>query len=166
MFIVMQADVLVGKAHAVGSGDAVRLRTPAEVNQRMDQSTMERIWSYARKSPEEITRRIEELDAEWDMERVLETQAATLSLAGVFLSGLFRRRWLLLPAGVLGMMLQHSLMKNSLPAQMLRRAGVRTRREIDAEKYALRMLRGDFDRLKDVGENCHKAIEALRVARG
>jgi hypothetical protein len=42
---------------------------------------------------------------------------------------------------------------------------VRTRREIEAEKYALRMLRGDFDNLNSVSEETHRAIEALRLSR-
>ena len=41
----------------------------------------------------------------------------------------------------------------------------RTRREIEAEKYAMRLLRGDFDSLKDVADETHRAIEALRLSR-
>jgi hypothetical protein len=47
----------------------------------------------------------------------------------------------------------------------VRAAGVRTRREIEAEKTALRMLRGDFDKLEGVSEETHRAIEALRLSR-
>lgn len=160
----MQVDVLLD---AQESTTALRSRpqTPGTNAPRVDQAVLQRIWQYAQKSPEEITRRIEELDREWDLERVLESHAAALSLTGVMLSALVRRRWLLLPAGVLALMLQHSLMGPGLPAKMLRHLGVRTRREIDAEKYALRMLRGDFDNLKSVNESTHRAIEALRVAR-
>ena len=41
----------------------------------------------------------------------------------------------------------------------------RTRREIEAEKNALRMLRGDFDKLESISEETHRAIEALRLSR-
>ena len=161
----MQVDVLLETAEPGGTRDGVRQQTSPSSTARIDQAALERIWEYARKPPEEITARIEELDREWDVERVLESNAAVLSLTGVVLSALVRRRWLLLPAGVLGLMLQHSLMGTSIPAQLLRRVGVRSRREIDAEKYALRLLRGDFDNLKRVNESNHRAIEALRVAR-
>ena len=163
----MQVDVLLEATAPAAPvmSDTVRQQSPPAVNQKIDQATLARIWDYARKSPEEITARIEALDREWDLERVLESNAAALSLAGVALSALVRRRWLLLPAGVLSLMLQHSLMGTSLPAKLLRRVGIRTRREIDAEKYALRLLRGDFDRLKEVHESSHRAIEALRMAR-
>ena len=146
----MQLDVLLetNPATRISSNGTVRASTPPAINQRIDQAMMKRIWRYSRESREAITARIEELDREWDLERVLETNAAGLALTGVFLSALSTRRWLLLPASVLACLLQHSLTRRSIPVQLLRRAGVRTRREIEAEKCAMRMLRGDFDSIK------------------
>jgi hypothetical protein len=162
----MQVDVLLDRpATEARTNDRVRRNTPPEINNRIDQATMKRVWNYAKKSPEEISSRIAELEAEWDIERVTETGAATLSLGGVLLSIIKGRRWLVLPAAVLASLLQHSLMCKSLPVQLARAAGVRTRREIEAEKYALRMLRGDFDNLNSVSEETHRAIEALRLSR-
>jgi hypothetical protein len=162
----MQMDVLLDRpVSQPPSADEVRLRTPARYNHRIDQAMMKRVWQYARKSKEEITARIEELDREWDLERVLESAAGTLALSGVLLSGLRSRKWLLVPAGILGVLLQHSLFGGSTAIQCLRRMGIRTRREIDAEKNALRMLRGDFDRLKSVGDETHRALEAVRLNR-
>lgn len=162
----MQLDVLLDRpAPKARTHDRVRLHTPPQINQRLDQAMMKRVWEYAKKSREEITARIAELDREWDLERVLETGAAGLSLGGVFLSILKGRRWLVLPATVLASLLQHSLTRRSLPVQLVRSAGVRTRREIEAEKTALRMLRGDFDKLEAVSEETHRAIEALRLSR-
>ena len=145
--------------------DRVRLHTATRFNQRIDQAMMKRIWLYARKSPQEISERIEELDREWDLERIMETGAGALALSGVLISGLKSRKWLILPAGVLGLLLQHSVTRRSLPVQLLRSLGVRTRREIDSEKYAMRMLRGDFDQIKETSEGSHRAIEALRLSR-
>lgn len=145
--------------------DRVRQNTPAEINNRLDEAMMKRIWEYAKKSREEITARIAQLDREWDLERVLETGAATMSLSGVALALVRSRFWLLLPAGVLAGLLQHSLTRRSIAVQCVRALGVRTRREIDVEKYALRMLRGDFDNLQAASEETHRAIEALRLSR-
>lgn len=145
--------------------DRVRHNTPAGINQRIDQAMMKRVWDYARKSPAEITARIAQLDREWDLERVLETGTGALALSGVVLSGVKSRVWLLLPAAVLASLLQHSLTRRSAAVQLVRALGVRTRREIDGEKYALRMLRGDFDKLQAVSEENHRAIEALRITR-
>jgi hypothetical protein len=162
----MQVDVLLDRpATEARTNDRVRRNTSPEVNNRIDQAMMKRVWEYAKKSREEISTRIGELDREWDVERVLETGAAGLSLGGVFLSILKGRRWLVLPAAVLASLLQHSLTRRSLPVQLIRGAGVRTRREIEAEKTALRMLRGDFDKLEAVSEETHRAIEALRLSR-
>ena len=162
----MQVDVLLERPAAENRvADRVRQNTPAQINHRIDEAMMKRIWEYARKSPAEITSRIEQLDREWDLERVLETGAAALSLSGVALTLARSRFWLLLPAGVLASLLQHSLTRRSTAVQFIRALGVRTRREIDVEKYAMRMLRGDFDKLQAVSEETHRAIEAFRLSR-
>ena len=162
----MQVDALLERpALQAPVSDRVRQNTPAEVNSRIDQATMKRVWDYAHKSREEITARIEQLDREWDLERVLETGAAGAALTGVVLSGVRSRVWLLLPAAVLASLLQHSLTRRSTAVRLVRGLGIRTRREIEAEKYALRMLRGDFEKLQEVSETNHRAIEALRLSR-
>ena len=162
----MQVDVLLDRPAAeTRTNDRVRLNTSPKFNNRIDQATMKRVWDYAKKSREEISARIKDLDREWDLERVLETAAAGLSLTGVLLSVAKGRRWLVLPAGVLASLLQHSLTRKSLHVQLLRAVGVRTRREIESEKYALRILRGDFDKLTSISEETHRAIEALRLSR-
>lgn len=161
----MQVDVLLERpASQESTTDRVRQNTPPAINSRIDQATMKRVWEYARKSREEITKRIRELDSEWDLERVLETGAAGAALTGVVLS-VKSRFWLLLPAAVLASLLQHSLTRRSTAVRFVRGLGVRTRREIEAEKCALRMLRGDFEPLQAASETNHRAIEALRLSR-
>lgn len=145
--------------------DRVRAKTPSAINYRIDQASMKRIWHYARQPKTEISRRIHELDREWDLERYVETKAASIALAGVVLGATVDKRWLILPTIVLGMLLQHGICRSSAQVVLLRRIGIRTRREIDAEKYALKMLRGDFDALKSISEETHRAIEALRMSR-
>lgn len=162
----MQVDVLLDRPGAEPKTvDHVRRHTPSRFNHRIDQAMMKRVWEYSRKSPEEITARIEELEREWDIERVLESTAGSLALSGVLLSGLRSRKWLLVPAGILTVLLQHALLGNSAPISCLRGLGIRTRREIEAEKYAMRMLRGDFNQLEGVGDETHRAIEAVRLNR-
>jgi hypothetical protein len=63
------------------------------------------------------------------------------------------RRWLLLSAGVLGFLFLHSTQGWCPPLPALRRAGVRTKDEINREKFALKHLRGDFDSLGSEGEH-------------
>jgi len=87
--------------------------------------------------PEDIPDRLAELDREWDVERVLEAGSASLTLLGLVLGVTASRRWLLLSAGVQGFFLQHALQGWCPPLPVLRRLGVRTLQEIEAERHAL-----------------------------
>lgn len=123
--------------------DRVRENTATEVNQKFDDDLAMRIRLYAHAGPDEIDRRLRQLDQEWDMERVLQTNAATIALTGTLL-GMFSKKWLLLPAFVTGFLLQHSIQGWCPPVPVFRNLGVRTRLEIEKERYALKALRGDF----------------------
>lgn len=113
----------------------------ARIRQRMERNVV-----YYARNTELIGMRLRELDREWDIERVLEANASALSLMGFMLALARRdRRWLLLPFGVSAFLLQHALQGWCPPVPLLRRLGVRTAGEIDAERYALKALRGDFN---------------------
>lgn len=71
------------------------------------------------------------------MERVLEVNASALALTGLVLGLTVDRKWFVLPAAVLGFLLQHGIQGWCPPLPVLRRLGTRTRGEIDREKYAL-----------------------------
>ena len=123
----------------------VQRNTDEAINRRIEAATGERIRRLAR-NPLAIERRLRELDREWDIERVLETNAALIALAGVALGARLDRRWLLLPALVTTFLFQHAVQGWCPPLPVLRRLGFRTRKEIDREKYALKYLRGDFEK--------------------
>lgn len=126
--------------------DRVRENTAPEVNQRLDNAARRRVEKYANLSIRELTRRIEALDREWDIERVLELNASVLAFSGLCLSLTRHRRWLLLPGLVLPFLFQHAVQGWCPPLPLLRRLGVRSRKEIDREKYALKAIRGDFSK--------------------
>lgn len=161
----MALDNLIDMGMPAVIGDSVRSRSSPDVNQRIDQETFRNIWHYATQARDQITRRIDDLDREWDIERLLETSTAGLTFAGLGLGLLVNRRWLLLPFAVTGCLLKHALGGSSPPVALLRRWGVRTRGEIDTEKYALKLLRGDFETIKSVCEQTHLAIEAFKLSR-
>jgi len=131
-------------ANGAAELDRVRAQTCPEVLQEIDARIEERIRFYATQPPEVISRRIEELEREWDLERWLETNASAVALSGVFLGAIAGRKWFLLTIGALAVLLQHALQGWSVPVPAMRKLGVRTRGEIDREKYALKILRGDF----------------------
>ncbi len=120
--------------------DRVRRSTASAVNRDIDRQTDRNIVRYAAMSDQRIRDRIRALDQEWDVERVLELNAAALSLAGLLLARQGDRRWLILPGVVMGFLLQHALQGWCPPLPVLRRLGVRTRGEIDREKFTLLAL--------------------------
>lgn len=120
--------------------DRVRRATAEHVNQAIDRRIAHNVQRYTNSSPIVIHRRMRELDEEWDIERVLEANASTLALTGLVLGVTVNRKWIGLSAGVLFFLLQHSLQGWCPPLPLLRRVGVRTRGEIDREKYALQAL--------------------------
>ena len=127
--------------------DRVRRHTAPEVNERIDTLIRDTVDRFAGESEAVISERIGALEAEWDIERVLEANAATIVLAGTLSAAMGRRRGILLGAVVAGFLLLHATQGWCPPVPVLRRLGVRTRREIEREKFALKFLRGDFDGL-------------------
>lgn len=124
--------------------DRVRANTAKNVNERLDQEALQRIERYGAADKATLTRRIAELDREWDTERVLEANASMLAFIGVVCGAVIHPYWLLLPGVVLSFLFLHAVQGWCPPLPLIRRLGVRTRSEIDAEKYALKVLRGDF----------------------
>jgi hypothetical protein len=117
--------------------DRVRRSTAVELTRQIDRETDANILHYANASPEVIAERVEQLDREWDVERILEVNASTLALTGLALGATVNKKWLILPGIVLPFLLQHALQGWCPPLPVLRRLGIRTRGEIDREKYAL-----------------------------
>ena len=122
------------------SADRVRRSTGIEVNSRIDRQTDANIESYSSLGRAAVLSRMDALDREWDVERILEVIAPTLALSGVVLGTTVSKKWLLVPGIVLSFLLQHGLQGWCPPLPILRRLGVRTRGEIDHEKYALKAV--------------------------
>ena len=120
--------------------DAIRQRADAEII-RLEGAPAER-----------IEQRLDALDREWDVERLLQTNASILVLLGLALGTTVDRKFLLLPAGVYGFFAQHALQGWCPPIPVFRRLGVRTQREIERERHALKALRGDFDAVPSQGD--------------
>jgi hypothetical protein len=122
------------------TAERVPTSTPESVNQRLRRDLGERLAYYA-EHPEEIDDRLDDLDREWDVERTLEANAAALSLLFLGLAGTVDRKFAAVPTVIAAFLLQHALQGWCPPVPVLRRLGVRTRREIDAERAALEALR-------------------------
>lgn len=125
----------------------VERQTAAVHNLRIRRRTEQTVASYFDKGPYEISRRLRDLEHEWDIERVLEANAASVALIGLFAGALWHRRAFVLPAVVAGFLLQHAMQGWCPPIPLFRRLGFRTAREIQTERMALKVLRGDFKNL-------------------
>ncbi|HEX5819450.1 MAG TPA: hypothetical protein VFY20_11250 [Gemmatimonadales bacterium] len=122
----------------------IRALTTAAVLARIDARTRRSLRRHAGADDETIARRLDALDREWDLDRVVETEGSAMALAGLALGLLAHRRWLGLPAFVAAMMLAHATTGAYPLLPLFRKLGVRTSGEIERERIALKVLRGDF----------------------
>ena len=144
------------------TADRVRANTSEEINRRIDQGIEDRVREFSRRSQSDITCRIEELDREWDMERLLETNASAIAFTGLALGLTHSKKWLIVPGIVLPFLFQHAVQGWCPPVPLFRRLGVRTREEIDRERYALKVLRGDFENVQSL-PRADAALEAVEA---
>ena len=139
----------------------VREHSTDEANRDIDREILENIKTYGFSDMEAIEQRLEELDKEWDVERVLEVNASSLALLGTVLGFTRSKRWFILPVTVAAFLLQHGIQGWCPPLPVLRRLGFRTRKEIDEERFALKALRGDFTRVKKA-QTAEVVLDAVR----
>lgn len=137
----------------------VRKHTSKDVNAWIRSRTENNITRYRSAGNKLIDRRLVELDHEWDMERTLEANASALALFGLVLGMTTNKKWLALPTIVAGFLFQHALQGWCPPVPVFRRLGFRTADEIDNEKFALKIMRGDFTQVNPSSG----AVEVLRA---
>lgn len=129
--------------------DRIRRLTFKQDLERIDKQTRDSIRQYANLEPTAIARRLEELDAEWPVERALMAGAGSFVWLGLILGATVNRRLTAVSVAAGAMLLLFALFGWAPPVLIMRRLGIRTRREIDRERIALKVLRGDFDRLAE-----------------
>ena len=92
-----------------------------------------------------------------------------MGLTGLGLGALVNRKFLALPVIVGSMVLLHGVQGWYPMLPLFRRLGFRSREEIDREKFAMKVLRGDFDDVEAAGTGDRKervmwALGAVRRA--
>lgn len=117
--------------------DRVRNSTPDSINHKIDQKTQQNIQYYSMQNEMVIKSRIKELDHEWDIERVLALNASLFALSGVILGATVNKKWLILPTVVTIFLAQHAIQGWCPPLPLFRKTGIRSRKEIDHERYSL-----------------------------
>lgn len=139
--------------------ERVAIQTDPEINEKIALRTKRNVAYYASGGQASIDRRLVELNHEWDVERILEANAAAFSLVGLTLGTLVNRRWYILPAVVAGFLLQHAVQGWCPPVPVFRRMEVRTMNEIQQERHALKALRGDYQNISPVSEDPNRKMD-------
>lgn len=121
------------------------MHTCNKVNQYIRNKTVCSIENYMDSNKEILSEKIDKLNFEWDTERVLETNAASIILLSSILGFKKNRDNCFVLSGMVGFfLLIHALQGWCPPLPIIRRLGVRTAEEIFEEKSALKYIRGDF----------------------
>jgi hypothetical protein len=138
-----------------------KVRAPG-ISGRVDADADHRLREAAALSTDGLSQRITQLDQEWDLDRNLEMQASLIGLAGLVLSvAVDKRLWV--PAAVSAMLVLHATDNWSPLRPLFRRGGVRTRGEIDRERYGLKALRGDFAAIQPAGPADERVAAAWKA---
>lgn len=127
------------------STSRVQNHTNTKINDDIYKETLLNVGRYMNKSNEDISVRIEELEKEWDVERILETNAASVILSGIVLGSTVNKKWYVLSGVAAAFLLQHALQGWCPPVPIIRKMRVRTPSEIHEEISCLKYLRGDFE---------------------
>lgn len=133
----------------------------------MDRSAEEAIGAqlrYCAGNRRRITQRLRQLDEEWDLESVLESNASIVTALGVMAGAVVNRRVPSVPVSWAASLVR--LAANGLlpVAPLLRRLGLRTSREIEIERMALTIMRGTLDRAPPslAGRRADNGIRVVR----
>jgi hypothetical protein len=138
--------------------------TSPEINERIERQTECNIAKLVSASPADIDARLAQLDQEWDIERALEANASALAFTGILLALAFSWYWLLLPLLVTSMLFLHAFQGWCPPVGLFRRLGIRTETEINQERFALKVLRKDFEGLPKPGTDQQTQAQELLQA--
>jgi hypothetical protein len=143
----------------------VVIRTNPNVNAQIRNQTILNLNIYKNCSDEEKSKRISMLKFEWDTERVLETNAASIIFISSILGLKFSKCWFFVTGTVGFFLLQHALTGWCPPLPLIRMMGVRTAEEINNERTVLKMLRKDFTQNKKNNNNKNKIINVVDMLR-
>lgn len=123
--------------------ERVPQQTAAHVNAQIRRQTDANIARVLTAGPTAIRQRLAELEREWDIERLLETNASSAILAGCALGAFVDKRFFAIPAVIAAFLLQHAIQGWCPPLPVMRRLGVRTSEEINREREALKRALGE-----------------------
>lgn len=93
----------------------------------------------------QVEARLQKIEAEWSVDRALLAHAGLICIGGIALGKTVHKKYLLMPAAIGVSLMQYAFTGWSPPFQIFRTIGFRTSQEIEAERNALKALRGDYN---------------------
>jgi hypothetical protein len=123
--------------------DRVRRHSPASATEAIDDRTAISVLQATAEGPAAIERRLDDLQKEWDVDRVLMLNFGVLVFAQL-LAARKDRRWLWGPLFQTPLLMMHALVGWCPPVLWFRPLGFRTRFEIQAEREALLRKLGEL----------------------
>lgn len=132
--------------------------------------TLDNIRFYGSLGREGIDERIRALEDEWDVERAVMVALSGAGVAGLIVGLVGSRVWRLLAWIALPLLFLFAQDKWKPSNGILKSLGLRSRKDILEEKYALKALRGDFRKVEiepeeavaDKDRNSARAMEAVQ----
>jgi hypothetical protein len=148
-----------GRASAVPSSSDMKPR------KEVDRTTARSIRFYSSQPIQFVSRRIEELDQEIPLETFVYRGGAALTIASLTLlrlRGKTNAAWIL-ACVIAALQLQYSYQGRNRLTDLLRKRGYRSRKEIQAEKFSLEALRGDFAAFTALTDPIERARKCLDI---
>jgi hypothetical protein len=138
----------------------LRLSEPRQVHE-IDRRTARNIRFYADKPANLLDRRLEELSREVPLEALIYGHGALLTLISLVFVLLGRKKWSIVALLVSALQFQFFHQRRNPFVHFLRRRGYRSERDIQAEKYSIEALRGDFAVFNGADEPGERARKCL-----
>lgn len=117
-----------------------------------EKDLLARVSCVAEQGTQAITDRLAQLEREWTTGRLVKATTGVALMAGLALTALGNPWWLLLVAAAGVILVQYWFFPHSWLAEGYQRLGFRSGGQIEDERLALRVLRGDFRHLPTVAE--------------
>lgn len=143
--------------------DRARRHTARAVLHRIDDDTVDHLLAVEGDA-DAAKPRLEALDREWDLDRAIEAEAAAMGLLGLALGVFMRPALLAVPTAVGASVFLFGTLGIYPLLPIFRRMGLRTAREIQRERYAVKALRGDFQAMPVRQASHARALEAEAAA--
>lgn len=126
---------------------------------------------YGSLGKEGLTERIRSLDEEWDAEKFVSLALSGAGLFGMIMGFAGSRLWRVLTWASLPLLFLAAQEKWRPSEGILKSLGLRSRKEIYEEKYALKALRGDFQNVdsasgaegENLARNSARALDAVKA---